>query len=48
MLIHDHATIGFVVTTDGSVTDQPRENYVAAEERTVKELRQIGKPFLIL
>lgn len=47
-MIHDHATIGFVVTTDGSVTDLPRENYVAAEERTVKELRQIGKPFLIL
>ena len=47
-VIHDHATIGFVVTTDGSVTDLPRENYVAAEERTVKELRQIGKPFLIL
>ena len=38
-VIHDHATIGFVVTTDGSVTDLPRENYVAAEERTVKELR---------
>ena len=32
-VIHDHATIGFVVTTDGSVTDLPRENYVAAEER---------------
>ena len=47
-VIHDHATIGFVVTTEGSVTDLPRENYVAAEERTVKELRQIGKPFLIL
>ena len=46
-VIHDHATIGFVVTTDGSVTDLPRENYVAAEERTVKELRQIGKPYFI-
>ncbi len=47
-VIHDHATIGFVVTTDGSVTDLPRENYVAAEEKTVKELQSIGKPFLIL
>lgn len=47
-VIHDHATIGIVVTTDGSVTELPRENYVAAEERTVKELQQIGKPFLIL
>lgn len=47
-VIHDHATIGFVVTTDGSVTGLPRENYVAAEEKTVKELKTIGKPFLIL
>ncbi|MCC2254718.1 stage IV sporulation protein A [Ruminococcus sp. CLA-AA-H200] len=47
-VIRDHATIGFVVTTDGSVTDLLRENYVAAEEKTVKELQSIGKPFLIL
>ena len=47
-VIRDHATIGFVVTTDGSVTDLPRENYVAAEEKTVRELQSIGKPFLIL
>ena len=47
-VIHDHATIGFVVTTDGSVTDLPRENYVEAEEKTVRELQSIGKPFLIL
>ena len=47
-VIHDHATIGFVVTTDGSVTDLPRENYVPAEEKTVKELQSIGKPFIIL
>ena len=46
-VIHDHATIGFVVTTDGSVTGLPRENYVPAEEKTVKELQAIGKPFLI-
>lgn len=47
-VIHDHATIGFVVTTDGSVTGLPRENYIPAEEKTVKELQSIGKPFLIL
>ena len=47
-VIRDHATIGLVVTTDGSVTDLPRENYVDAEEKTVKELQAIGKPFLIL
>ena len=47
-VIHDHATIGFVVTTDGSVTDLPRENYIEAEEKTVRELKTIGKPFVIL
>ena len=39
-VIRDHATIGFVVTTDGSVTDIPRENYIAAEEQTVRELQE--------
>ena len=47
-VIHDHATIGFVVTTDGSVTDLARENYIEAEEKTVRELKNIGKPFVIL
>lgn len=47
-VIHDHATIGIVVTTDGSVGDLPRENYIAAEEKTVKELQSIGKPFIVL
>lgn len=47
-VIRDHATIGFVVTTDGSVTDLPRESYIPAEAKTVKELQSIGKPFLIL
>ena len=47
-VIRDHATIGIVVTTDGSIGELPRENYVAAEERTVQELQTIGKPFIIL
>ena len=47
-VIHDHATIGIVVTTDGSIGDLPRENYIAAEEKTIKELQSIGKPFIIL
>lgn len=47
-VIHDHATIGIVVTTDGSIGELPRENYVAAEEKTVKELQSIGKPFIVL
>lgn len=47
-VIKDHATIGIVVTADGSFTDIPRENYVKGEEETVKELKKIGKPFVML
>lgn len=44
----DHATIGMVVTTDGSITEIPRGSYVEAEERVVSELKALGKPFVIL
>lgn len=47
-VINEHSGIGIVVTTDGSFGELPRESYVAAEERTVAELKQIGKPFLML
>ena len=47
-VIRDHSTIGLVVTTDGSIGEIPRQNYVAAEEQTIQELRSIGKPFLII
>ena len=47
-VITDHATIGIVVTTDGSITDIPRESYLNAEERVISELRQLGKPFVVL
>jgi stage IV sporulation protein A len=47
-VITDHSTIGFVITTDGTITDIPREDYIDAEERVVKELREISKPFVIL
>ena len=47
-VIKEHSTIGVLVTTDGSVTDIARSGYVAAEERAVKELKNIGKPFVIL
>ncbi len=47
-VITDHSTIGMVVTTDGSVTEIPRENYEDAEERVIAELKEIGKPFIIL
>jgi len=47
-VITEHSTIGIVVTSDGSITDIPRENYVDAEERVVSELKELGKPFVIL
>ena len=47
-VITDHATIGMVVTTDGSIADIPRGNYVEAEERVVHELKALGKPFVIV
>lgn len=47
-VIGEHSTIGILVTTDGSITDIPRENYVAAEERVAKELSLLGKPFAII
>ena len=47
-VIHDHATIGIVITTDGSITDIPQENYRDATEKTIRELQSIGKPFVVL
>lgn len=47
-VIAEHSTIGLVVTTDGSATEIPREDYLQAEERVISELRELGKPFLIL
>ena len=47
-VITDHSTVGLVVTTDGSITDLPREEYAVAEERVVKELKALGKPFTVL
>ena len=47
-VIEEHSTIGILVTTDGSITDIPREDYVQAEERVVKELKALNKPFVIV
>lgn len=47
-VIRDHSTIGVMITTDGSITDLPRSAYLSAEERTVRELKEIGKPYVIL
>jgi len=47
-VIAEHSTIGIVVTTDGTITDIPREDYLDAEERVITELKELGKPFLVL
>lgn len=47
-VITEHSTIGMLVTTDGTIGDIPRDAYIEAEERIVKELREIGKPFAII
>ncbi len=47
-VIQEHATVGVVVTTDGSVADLPRQGYCEAERRIVEELDAIGKPYIIL
>ncbi len=47
-VIKEHSTIGVLVTTDGSVTELPRSAYEGAEERAVRELKTIGKPFVIV
>ena len=47
-VIKEHSTIGIVVTTDGSITDIPREDYIESENRVISELKEINKPFIVL
>ena len=47
-VISEHSTIGIVVTTDGTITDIPREDYLEAEERVISELKELGKPFVVV
>ena len=47
-VISEHSTIGIVVTTDGSISEIPREDYLEAEARVIQELQELGKPFLVL
>ena len=47
-VINEHSTVGLLVTTDGSISDIPREEYEEAEERVVSELKSINKPFVVL
>lgn len=47
-VIRDHATIGIVITTDGSIGDFSRDCYTQAEEKVILEMKETGKPFIIL
>ena len=47
-VIADHSTIGIVMTTDGSFGELPRSAFVPAEEQTISELKELGKPYIIL
>ena len=47
-VMEDHCSIGLVVTTDGTVTDIPRQDYLAAEDRAIRDMQATGKPFLVV
>jgi len=47
-VIAEHSTIGIVVTTDGTISEIPREEYLEAEDRVIRELQELGKPFIVL
>ena len=47
-VMEDHSSIGLVVTTDGTITDIPREDYIAAESKAISDMQKTGKPFLVI
>ncbi len=47
-VMDQHASIGLVVTTDGTITDIPRQDYLAAEKKAITDMRKTGKPFLVI
>lgn len=47
-VMEEHCSVGLVVTTDGTVTDIPREDYLAAEKRAIADMQATGKPFLVI
>lgn len=47
-VITEHSSVGMVVTTDGTITEIPREDYLLAEERVINELKELNKPFVII
>ena len=47
-VMEEHCSIGLVVTTDGTITDIPREDYLEAERKAIEDMKKTGKPFLII
>ena len=47
-VMEEHCTVGFLVTTDGSITDIPRQDYMDAEEKAIRDMQATGKPFLVI
>ncbi len=47
-VMDEHCSIGLVVTTDGTITDIPRQDYLAAEDRAIRDMQATGKPFLVI
>lgn len=47
-VIQEHSTLGIVVTTDGTIGDIPRNEYIQAEEQIIQELKEVGKPFILV
>lgn len=47
-VMQEHCSIGLVVTTDGTITDIPRQDYLTAEGRAIRDMQATGKPFLVL
>jgi stage IV sporulation protein A len=47
-VMQEHCSIGIVVTTDGTITDIPRKDYIAAEKRAIEDMTATGKPFLVI
>lgn len=47
-VIQEHSVLGVVVTTDGTIGEIPRQDYVEAEERVIAELKEVGKPFIVV
>jgi len=47
-VVQEHSTIGIVITTDGTIGEIPRSHYVEAEQKVIEELKEVGKPFIVI